>query len=175
MIDRCIYIRRRSKRKHTHTFLLSSHRHGAIDRELRSRGLVPPDGSVGKVDEKDAVLSQGTRARMFFCQRLLRWGQLRAIIIEKHETTPPLDRAPHLAQTSDSEGYRCKGRDARGRRAKGAKGAFGRPSFKHARVCTCAPLSKGKGKTTVFGVSDLSLFLLLFLYFEIHVLPQPTL
>merc|ERR1711959_243531 len=45
----------RSKRKHTRS---SRRHHGAIDRELRFRGLVPPDGSVGKVDEKDAVLSK---------------------------------------------------------------------------------------------------------------------
>merc|ERR1711887_12090 len=51
----------KSFQKKTHTFLSSRH-HGAIDRELRFRGLVPPDGSVGKVDEKDAVLSQGRRS-----------------------------------------------------------------------------------------------------------------
>ena len=82
--DRPLYLPK-SFQKKTHTFLSSRH-HGAIDRELRFRGLVPPDGSVGKVDEKDAVLSQGTRARL--CRRfkdsfLFRVGTITPIIIRK--------------------------------------------------------------------------------------------
>ena len=151
--DRPLYLHK-SFQKKTHTFLSSRH-HGAIDRELRFRGLVPPDGSVGKVDEKDAVLSQGTRARL--CRRfkdsfLFRVGTITPIIIRKtrirHRHWTERHISPKLQTVKDIDAKDAtRGGDAR--KARDARLDV-RRSNTHAFV-RVPPFQKAKGRRLCLG------------------------
>ncbi len=158
----------RSKRKHTRS---SRRHHGAIDRELRFRGLVPPDGSVGKVDEKDAVLSQGTRARLwcrFKDSFLFRVGTITPIIeknTKRHHHPTERHISPKLQTVKDIDAKDAtRGGDARDARVDVRRS--------NTHVCACAPFQKAEDG--LFGVSDLSLSFRSLLCFETHMLPQPT-